>query len=150
MLGEQNRFPDGFTVTEVYVKHIDNSSFSGLVLHPLENMTWQFNDIVSLMRIFETFFSSFEFPQATHQLRGFSNNKYKNQRGLDALNDLTTNEIADGKPTFVVKIQYRQNASWQGTITWVDKNIEKNFRSCLELIKLMDEATLSDNDVKWE
>ena len=42
------------------------------------------------------------------------------------------------QPTFMVKVQYRQNASWQGTIRWLEGNVEKPFRSTLELIKLMD------------
>ena len=42
------------------------------------------------------------------------------------------------KGTFIVKINHTDNASWQGQVTWADKNITKNFRSTLELIKLMD------------
>ena len=42
--------------------------------------------------------------------------------------------------TFVVHVKYRQNATWQGTVTWDDKNKQQNFRSALELIKLMDSA----------
>lgn len=42
--------------------------------------------------------------------------------------------------TFVVHVKYRQNATWQGTVTWADKNKRQNFRSALELIKLMESA----------
>lgn len=45
------------------------------------------------------------------------------------------------KATFVVQVQYREHATWQGTINWVEKNEEKPFRSALELIKLIDSAT---------
>ena len=37
------------------------------------------------------------------------------------------------KGTFIVKINHTDNASWQGQVTWADKNITKNFRSTLEL-----------------
>ncbi|MBC3517149.1 hypothetical protein H8K20_12185 [Neobittarella massiliensis] len=56
------------------------------------------------------------------------------------------------KETFVVQIQYRQNATWQGKVTWADKDETKSFRSALELIKLIDsaldesESTVSQND----
>ena len=35
---------------------------------------------------------------------------------------------------------FRQNASWQGNVTWVEKGIEESFRSALELIMLMDSS----------
>ena len=42
--------------------------------------------------------------------------------------------------TFVVHVQYRQNATWQGKIVWAEKNKEIGFRSALELLKLIDTA----------
>ncbi len=41
---------------------------------------------------------------------------------------------------FLVKIQYCEHHSWQGTIKWMETNEEQPFRSALELIKLMDSA----------
>lgn len=40
--------------------------------------------------------------------------------------------------TFIVHITQNENASWQGQVTWADKNVTKNFRSALELIKMID------------
>lgn len=42
--------------------------------------------------------------------------------------------------TFVLKIMNRQNSTWQGTVTWVEENKIQNFRSALELLKLIDGA----------
>lgn len=42
--------------------------------------------------------------------------------------------------TFVVQIVSNQNATWQGTVTWVDEQKTQNFRSALELLKLIDGA----------
>ena len=42
--------------------------------------------------------------------------------------------------TFTVKILFRQNASWQGCVTWLEGGKEESFRSALELIFLMDSA----------
>lgn len=42
--------------------------------------------------------------------------------------------------TFIVKVEYCQNKTWQGKVTWADENKSMNFRSALELIKLMNEA----------
>jgi hypothetical protein len=42
--------------------------------------------------------------------------------------------------TFEVRILFRQNASWQGSVTWLEGRREQSFRSVLELILLMDSA----------
>lgn len=44
------------------------------------------------------------------------------------------------RATFVVQVQFQQNATWQGTIQWLDQKKVQNFRSTLEMIRLMDEA----------
>ncbi len=40
--------------------------------------------------------------------------------------------------TFLVNILYRQNATWQGTVTWVEGDKSVNFRSALELFVLIE------------
>lgn len=52
--------------------------------------------------------------------------------------------------TFLVKIIERQNATWQGTVTWVDEQREQNFRSALELLKLIDGAIDNREDIGGE
>ena len=42
--------------------------------------------------------------------------------------------------TFVIRILFRQNASWQGAVTWLEGQQERSFRSVLELILLIDNA----------
>ena len=42
--------------------------------------------------------------------------------------------------TFVVKIMNQQNATWQGSVTWMEEQKEQKFRSALELLKLISEA----------
>lgn len=45
-------------------------------------------------------------------------------------------EIEQG--TFIIKILDKQNSTWQGSVTWVEKQKTQNFRSALELIKMID------------
>jgi len=51
--------------------------------------------------------------------------------------------------TFIVHVQYRQNATWQGQVVWAEKNKVQKFRSVLELLKLIDNA-LENEDIKEE
>jgi hypothetical protein len=47
----------------------------------------------------------------------------------------------DGKiATFTLKLLFRQNVSWQGSVLWHEGNSEETFRSVLELLILMDNA----------
>ncbi len=59
---------------------------------------------------------------------------------MDNTFDATNKGDAQSKATFIVQIQYRQNATWQGQIVWKEKDETKKFRSELELIKLIDSA----------
>lgn len=42
--------------------------------------------------------------------------------------------------TFIVQILYQQNSTWQGTVKWVEAQKSQQFRSALELIRLLDNA----------
>ena len=44
------------------------------------------------------------------------------------------------KGTFIVKILNKKNSTWQGSITWVEKQKTQHFRSALEMIKMIDGA----------
>ncbi len=44
------------------------------------------------------------------------------------------------RQNFVVSITHRQNATWQGSVTWVEENKTQSFRSALELLRLLDSA----------
>ena len=41
---------------------------------------------------------------------------------------------------FEIRVLFRQNASWQGSVSWLEGEREESFRSVLELILLMDSA----------
>lgn len=40
--------------------------------------------------------------------------------------------------TFIVTIKDNQHATWQGSVEWVQSRKKENFRSMLELLKLID------------
>lgn len=42
--------------------------------------------------------------------------------------------------TFIIRVEQRQNSSWQGRITWMDKDETIYFRSVWEMIKLIASA----------
>lgn len=48
--------------------------------------------------------------------------------------------------TFVVSVKSQENHTWQGTVSWVEGKKQVNFRSALELLKLMDSALGKENE----
>lgn len=54
------------------------------------------------------------------------------------------------KATFIVQILFRQNATWQGKLTWLETGKETKFRSTMEMIKMMDEALQENSQSKNE
>lgn len=46
---------------------------------------------------------------------------------------------------FIVKIINTENFTWQGSVIWADKKKMQNFRSALELMKMLD-AAIGDNN----
>ena len=56
--------------------------------------------------------------------------------------DSNTNypKILKHRGTFLVKVDYCQNNTWQGRVIWAEENRVEHFRSALELIKLIDGA----------
>lgn len=61
-------------------------------------------------------------------------------------------ETARNRGTFLVKILYRQNDSWQGEVLWAEQEEKRCFKSALELLKLMDGAldTPPENAADWK
>ena len=50
-------------------------------------------------------------------------------------------EERSSKPTsFLIEVRYQQHQTWQGTITWLGAMKKVNFRSEMEMIRLVDSA----------
>jgi len=97
----------------------------------------------------ENVFDRIGYPQSSTKSRTFSANKQLGSPVKEVIaNLMKENDITSqrgDKGTFVVHIQYRQNATWQGKVTWAEKSHTLNFRSALELLKMIDSAL--DEDV---
>ncbi len=48
--------------------------------------------------------------------------------------------IPIGGLSFLIRVQFCRNNTWQGTIQWLDEHKTRSFRSLLELIQLINEA----------
>lgn len=99
-----------------------------------------FSAMTGLLSGLESILNARNYPQSATNERTF-NKKLKECGESAARGEMTMEQNGkDNKTTFVVTVLYRQNATWQGTVKWVEGKQEQKFRSALELIKLMDNA----------
>ena len=116
-----------------------------------------FVDMFNMIQKMEEIFDTNGFPQAFLSPRYFKGGKHGIRKISGERNDTMSQEIHNDaeakKCTFEVTVRFRQNATWQGQILWAEKNVKQNFRSVLEMLKLMDEALSGGNEnadtVSW-
>ena len=120
----------------------------------------KFTSAISLVKHITRIFDEGGGPQSTMRVRGFFKNKSENnnaenaqakqdKKPVDNKKIIASKINAHGKEaTFRVRIMFRQNASWQGMVYWVEKNREENFRSALELLMLIDSSFAESQAVK--
>ena len=96
-----------------------------------------FENLTQLLFLMEDLMDSMGYPQASVKGRGFRDVPQQADRAsLMKQMDLDPDQKA--LATFKVKVLFRQSASWQGRVWWVDQEKEMSFRSAPELIKLID------------
>ena len=114
---------------------------SGRLYHNYASDPVYFRGMGELLSLMDEFYERIQYPQASIEYRSFI--KKAPCRAGEAGRILERKEPvrANGKKgTFVVHVQYRQNATWQGQVTWTERQVTKQFRSALEMLKLIDGA----------
>ena len=106
-----------------------------------EEVVFEFQSLTQLIVGIENNLDAANFPQSFTAVRSFS---VKPEPELKSVKKRRRGKQA----TFTVKILFRQNTSWQGTITGHQKKSEQIFRIVLELILLMDSALSNRSKAK--
>lgn len=84
----------------------------------------------------EELLDQMRFPQSFSASRAFA----PAAPGVSGKSGDEADQPAGSAATFVVRVLFRQNASWQGSVVWEETGREENFRSALELLLMMDGA----------
>lgn len=97
-----------------------------------------FGNLTRLLLLMEDMMDTMDCPQASVQSRCFG--KQKTAEKTTITGQPLSKPQQEVLATFKVKVLFRQGASWQGKLTWIEGETEVAFRSALELVKLMDSA----------
>ena len=94
----------------------------------------EFESQMQLLMIMDELYDELNSPQRAMERRSFSGTTVSATGAQPAEN--AGGQIA----TFRINVHFRQNASWQGTVTWLEEEAEASFRSVLELLMILDSA----------
>lgn len=128
-----------FRTTLVCIDSYDEGVPMGRFYNPSCPKGLSFHSLSQLLSRMEDLLDEMRFPQSFTVVRAFSP-----ASGLSVMKPDAESRSQKGRlATFSVRVLFRQNASWQGTVAWLEDGREENFRSVLELILLMDSAMRS-------
>ncbi|MCC8025360.1 MAG: hypothetical protein LIP16_08675 [Clostridium sp.] len=115
----------GKQVCEVTIRSYDQYVIGGDVSHPaVENRL--------------TFINEFELKEEIESMFAPAPEGGESRLVVPRTLQVTAGNI--GPATFVVRVLFRRNGTWQGTISWKENRTQVSFRSFLEMLLLMHEA----------
>lgn len=125
-----------YRTTIVCVDSYEDDVLRGRLYNPFLPDGSAFCSVMQFLLQMESLLDEMRFPQSFTAKREFTPGELS---PAPAVNE----SLRGGLATFAVRILFRQNASWQGSVTWLETQREESFRSALELLTLMHSAMLA-------
>lgn len=116
---------------------------TGRIYHAYSRQGVPVASLDELLFSMECFFDRLGFPfPGTNQrmFRKRSEEPIKKERMIRVMKEEELLSRHGDIGTFIIRVQHRQNSSWQGLVTWTEGEETVPFRSVLELIKMIDGA----------
>jgi hypothetical protein len=121
--------------TVVCIDSYSSGELAGRLYNPAFEGSRSFVNLMQFLLEMENLLDAIQFPQSYVLTRRFS------EKVCESTPTGQDGQMAEGKlATFKLRVLFRQNASWQGSVSWLENGREENFRSVLELLFLMDSA----------
>lgn len=123
--------------------HVEGGEICGKAYHSYRCEPLEIKGIGRLISGLEKFYDSICFPHPGVNERSFQENVNKKQdmeRRMKVMSDEELLRRHGELGTFIIRVQHRQNGSWQGRITWTEKDKTIYFRSVWEMVKLIEGA----------
>lgn len=117
--------PMGKQMCEVEVRNYRDNVLIGDVSHPAVEERMQFSHEFELMKHMDAMFAELRQPVQETVVVPRKPVNYKGSLG---------------SLTFVVRLLFNRNSTWQGTIRWKERGEQESFRSFLEMLMMMDQA----------
>ena len=136
---------NAYHTTTVCVNGYEGSIPRGRLYHLSQSGAIPFQGVIPFLTRMEELLNRMNFPQPFTAERAFR--KVEPEQAMPQQGEREPwGEIA----TFSLKVIFRQNSSWQGTITWLEQGREESFRSVLELCMLLNSALAGSGSARSE
>ncbi len=122
------------------IDQVEKKQLKGRFYHRYQVEANTFCNTEQMLFKLEMFYDSIHFPYPSTTGRTFLNpvkEKEKNQEKVEKMSDRDLLKKHGELGTFIVRVQHRQNSSWQGRITWMEEDQTVCFRSIWEMLKLI-------------
>lgn len=149
---QQTSLKKGFlpkNVICVCIDEIKEELIEGRMYHCYSETPVLFTNQLQLLAEMEALYDRLNFPQASTRDRTLKPKKVQTETDKEAEAVKDEQDIKNQvgrKASFIVRVTSRQNATWQGSISWTERGITKHFRSALELLKLIASALEDDEE----
>ena len=136
-------------LVSVCVDQREDNESSGRMYCCYESGPIAFKNEYQLLKAMEDMMERIGYPQSSVEMRSYSIQNGRQQESKPPVKEERLEPVTDKetvlnqrgeKATFLIHVKYRQSATWQGEIAWVERGVKQSFRSALELLKLMDSA----------
>ena len=124
-----------YRTTLVCVDGGRSGDFAGRLYNPFWEGGAVFEGTLDFLEKMEDLLDQMQFPQSFAAVRSFQPAPRPPEESPPEPG------VQEGKlGTFVVRVIFRQNASWQGSVSWLEGRRDESFRSVLELLMLLNSA----------
>lgn len=123
------------------VDYYQNAIVKGRLFHRYQKKAIHFERMTEAIFKMDEFFDRLGYPFRGNESHYFRRPKKQEQIIMERkVSDEEMLKNRGEKGTFIIKVEQRQHSSWQGRVTWVEEGKTENFRSTLELLKMIDGA----------
>ena len=126
----------------VCVNERHGKDYSGILWHQYQNSPIAFASAIAMIEEMDWLYDQWKFPQRSTQIREFESAGHMavHEEVMSGMDESRVSHRTGNLGTFIVRVKFRQNATWQGEVVWAERQERKYFRSALELLKLIDGA----------
>ena len=126
---------NSFRITVVCIDEYEKKIPHGRIYNNYLEKGVEFTGVIDLLKKIELLLEEMNCPQS------FSERRVFRPSNIPLKASQTDEDVKEGKlATFSIRLLFRQNASWQGSVIWHEGRTEESFRSVLELLLLVDSA----------
>jgi hypothetical protein len=135
----QSKFvPYELKTSIIRITTYEGTNLKGVIINPYFENEVPFEGTIQFLKIIDELQDAINFPQKSMSTRKFGDDANHAHVLPQTSGAAQPSSEERAIASFKLSILFRHNASWQGSVIWLDKGMQSEFRSALELIFLID------------